>query len=89
MNDLIEVDGAWYPCEFSFPHQAAPVPIPGFGGVISWQRSPYRQYDALVRMAHRGPIIRSGEYRVMTGQRTLIFQLCKAEVLDLWGNVRE
>lgn len=89
MKDQIEVDGVWYPCELFFPYQAEPVLEPEFGAPPKCERTQYRRFNALVIMSLRGPIIRLGEYRIIMERRTLIFQLCKAEMLHLWGNVRE
>jgi hypothetical protein len=87
MNAKIDIEGAWYECEFSHPHQAAPIETTGPQGMRAWQPSPYARYNAKATMPLRGPVVHPGRYAVHDGKQSHQFQVEKCESSVLWGNV--
>lgn len=87
MNAKIDIDGSWYECDFSHPHQAASIEVTGPQGMRTFQASPYARYNAKVTMPLRGPVVPPGTYSVHDGEQSHKFQVEKSESQLLWGNV--
>lgn len=76
-------------CEISYPHQAPPVQVPGPGGVLHLQPSPYGRFD--VKLETGRTTVAPGSYTLRCSLGELKVKIEKTEGDIAWGvrRVRE
>ena len=87
MHAHIEVDGIKRPCQIFSPHNEPPVKIYLPFGMEEYQPA-YTQYNAKLIFPLRGPVIRTGLYKIHKDDGKVVeFSAEKHEGDTVWGNL--
>lgn len=87
MHAHIEVDGTEWPCQIFSPRNQSPVKFSLPGGVEGFQPA-YPQYNAKLVFSLRGPVIRTGPYKMRKDDgKAVEFSAEKHESDTVWGNL--
>jgi hypothetical protein len=87
MHAYIEVDGTELPCQIFSPHNQPEVKFSLPGGAEGFQPA-YPQYNAKLVFPVRGPVIRTGMFKIRkTDGKVVQFSAEKHDSDTVWGNL--